>query len=34
MVVLQNANGMDGQCSWLGWLATVDLLVALSVDRR
>jgi hypothetical protein len=34
MVVLQNANDMDGLRSWLRWLAVVDLIVAVNVDRR
>lgn len=34
MVVLQNTNDMDGLRSWLGWLAIVDLLVTVNVDRR
>jgi hypothetical protein len=33
-VVLQNTNGMDGLRSWLCWLAVVDLLVTVNVDRR
>jgi len=34
MVVLQKTNDMDGLRSWLSWLAVVDLLVAVNVDRR
>jgi hypothetical protein len=34
VVVLQNTNDMDGPRSWLGWLAAVDLLVTVNVDRR
>ena len=33
-MVLQNTNGTDGLHSWLGWLAVVDLLVTVNVDRR
>ena len=32
-MVLQDAKDMDGLRSWLGWLAIVDLLVAISIDR-
>lgn len=34
LVVLQSMDNTDGPRVWLGWLAVVDPLVTVNIDRR